>query len=130
MSRKGLHLNESESRHLTINVLKRIKKFWKNERYASIAQADELAICNKKSKLSNYHVESNKEYDRCQNINLKPLREDNLNRPIFPQININFIKNKFQFLASQIINNVDVLLVSETKLVDSFATDKFLLDRL
>ena len=32
--------------------------------------------------------------------------------PIFAQININSIRNKFQFLASQVINNVDVLLVS------------------
>ena len=32
--------------------------------------------------------------------------------PIFVQININSIRNKFQLLAPQIINNVDVLLVS------------------
>ena len=48
--------------------------------------------------------------------------------PIFAQININSIRNKFEFVASQIINNVDVLLVSETKLDDSFPTAQFLLD--
>ena len=48
--------------------------------------------------------------------------------PIFEQININSISNKFQFLASQIINNVDILLVSKTKLDDSFPTAQFLLD--
>ena len=42
LSRKGLHLNESGSRHLAINFLERIKKFCKNERYASIAEEDEL----------------------------------------------------------------------------------------
>ena len=46
------------------------------------------------------------------------------------QININSIRNKFQFLASQIISNVDVLLVSETKLNDSIPTAQFLLDGL
>ena len=35
---------------------------------------------------------------------------------------MNSVRNKFQFLASQIINNVDVLLVSETKLDYSFPT--------
>ena len=42
LSRKGLHLNESGSRHLAIHFLERIKKFCKNERYASIAEEDEL----------------------------------------------------------------------------------------
>ena len=44
------------------------------------------------------------------------------------QINIKSLRNKFQFLASQVINNVDILLVSETKLDDSFPTAQFLLD--
>ena len=42
--------------------------------------------------------------------------------PTFAQININSTRNKFQFLVSQIINNIDVLLISETKLDDSFPT--------
>ena len=128
MSRKGLLLNESGSRHLAINFLERIKKFWKNERYASIVEEDELAICSKTANLSNNHIESEKEKNKSQNINLKSLREENPDRPIFAQININSIRNKFQFLASQVINNVDVLLVSETKLDDSFPTAQFLLD--
>ena len=56
------------------------------------------------------------------------LREESPDRPIFAQININSIRNKFQFLASQAINNVDVLLVPETKLDDSFPTAEILLD--
>ena len=97
----------------------------RNERYASIAEEDELVICSKKSSLSNNHIESDKEKDKCQNINLKSLREENPNHPIFAQINMNSIRNKFEFLASQIINNVDVLLVPETKLDDSFPTALF-----
>ena len=125
LSRKGLNLNESVSRRLAINFSERFKKFWKNERYASIAEEDELAICSKKSNLSNNHIESNKKKDKCQNINLKSLREEDPNRPIFAQININSIGNKFEFLASQIINNVDALLVSEIKLDDSFPRAQF-----
>ena len=120
MSRKGLLLNESGSRHLAINFLERIKKFWKNERYASIVEEDELAICSKTVNLSNNHIEKEKKKNKGQNINLKSLREENPGRPIFAQISINSIRNKFQFLASQVINDVDVLLVSETKL-DNFS---------
>ena len=66
-----------------------------------IVEEDQLPIYSKKSSLSNNHVKSNNEKDKCQNVNLKSLREENLNRPIFAQININSIRNKFQFLASQ-----------------------------
>ena len=109
-----MHLNESGPWNLARNFLEHIKKFWKNETYASITEEDEFDIFSKKSYLSNNHVESDKEKDKYQNINLKSLKEEYLNRPIFAQININSIKNKFQFLASQIINNIDILLVSGT----------------
>ena len=75
MTRNGLHLNESGSQHLAISFLERIKKFWKNERHVIIAEENELAICSKKSNLSNNHTESDEEKDKCQNINLKSLRE-------------------------------------------------------
>ena len=61
----------------------------------------------KKSSLSNNHIESEKEKSKHQNINLKSLREENLDCPSFAKLNINYIRNKFQFLASQVINNVD-----------------------
>ena len=95
---------------------------------ASIAVEDELAICSKKSNLSNSHIENEKEKGKHQSINQKSLKKEIPNRSIFAQINVNSIRNKFQLLASQIINNVDVLTVSETKLYDSFLTAQFLLD--
>ena len=52
MSGKGLHLNESGLQRLAINILERFKKFRKNERYASMAEDDKLAICSKKSNRS------------------------------------------------------------------------------
>ena len=128
MCRKGLHLNESCSRHLVMNFLERIEIFGKNERYASIVEEDELAICNKTSTLSDNHIEGEKEKNKRQNINIKLFREKNPDRPIFAQININSIRNKFQFLGSKFINNVEVLLESETKLDNSFPTAEFLLD--
>ena len=56
---------------------------------------------------------------------LKDIRQNNLNRPILGQLNIKSMRNKFFFLASQIGNNLDVLLISETKLDDTFPTAQF-----
>ena len=51
-----------------------------------------------------------------------------MNRPIIAQLNINSISNKFKFLEKDICANLDILLISETKLDDSFSSAQFLLD--
>ena len=51
-----------------------------------------------------------------------------MNRPIIVQLNINSIRNKFQFLEKEVRDNLDILLISETKLDDSFLSAQFLLD--
>ena len=56
---------------------------------------------------------------------LKDIRQNNLNRPILGQ---NKLRKK-QIFASQIGNNLGVLLISETKLDETFPTAQFLLDR-
>ena len=45
------------------------------------------------------------------------------------QLNINSTRNKFQFLEKELCANLDILLISETKLDDSFPSAQFLLDR-
>ena len=52
----------------------------------------------------------------------------NKKRPIIAQLNINSLRNKFGFLSSHITKYVDILLLSETKLDDSFPTAQFLLN--
>ena len=49
----------------------------------------------------------------------------NMNRLIFGQININSIRNKFELLFSLVSNNVDVLLISETKIDNTFPVSQF-----
>ena len=66
--------------------------------------------------------------DKCCNGSLKELRQTNLNRPIIAQLNINSIRNKSEFLEKVICDNLDILLMSETKLGDSFPSAQFLLD--
>ena len=53
------------------------------------------------------------------------LKLRNLNRLIFGQININSIRNKFELLFSLVSNNVDVLLISETKIDNTFPVSQF-----
>ena len=49
------------------------------------------------------------------------------NNPVLSYININSIRNKFEFLADFIMNDVDILSIAETKLDESFSLNRFLL---
>ena len=49
----------------------------------------------------------------------------NLNRLIFGQININSIRNTFELLFSLVSNNIDVLLISEKKIDNTFPVSQF-----
>ena len=46
---------------------------------------------------------------------LKNLRLKNINRLICAQLNIRSVKNKFDSLVDIVRNNIDVLMISETK---------------
>ena len=63
--------------------------------------------------------------DKCCNGSLKELRQKNLNCPIIAQLNINSIRNKFEFLKKVICDNLDILLISETKLMTRFSLHNF-----
>ena len=59
---------------------------------------------------------------------LKNLKIKNSNRLVFGNLNINTINNKFEQLKHIIKNNVDVLVVTETKLDFSFPFGQFSID--
>ena len=48
-----------------------------------------------------------------------------MNRPIIAQLNINSIRNKFYFLETEVCANLCILLISKTKLGDSFPSAQF-----
>ena len=60
--------------------------------------------------------------------NLKAIRKGNINKLIIRQLNINSLWNKFDCLVQQITGNVDILVVLETKLDNSFPVGQFLID--
>ena len=59
---------------------------------------------------------------------LKLLKNDNPLKLIIGHLNINSIRNKHEGLSKIIINSVDICLISETKLNDSFPQGQFLID--
>ena len=58
---------------------------------------------------------------------LRDIRITNLNRIIISHININSIRNKIELLAEVVMGNVDVLIVTETKIDESFPTNQFVI---
>ena len=60
---------------------------------------------------------------------LKNLRLKKVNRLICAQLNINSLRNKFESLINIINNNIDILMISETKLDLSFPTGQFHIHR-
>ena len=59
---------------------------------------------------------------------LKSLKLKNTNNIIIGHLNINSIRNKFESLKYIINNNVDILLISETKLNDTYPGSQFFID--
>ena len=59
--------------------------------------------------------------------NLSNLRLKNVNRIIFAHININSIRNKFHLLTGNISGKIDILMISETKLDNSFPKREFII---
>ena len=55
------------------------------------------------------------------------MRKDNLSSFIFGHLNINSIRKKFELLSDQIKGNVDVLIISETRINDSFPVHQILI---
>ena len=61
------------------------------------------------------------------NSNLHQLRINNPSRTIVGQININSIRNKSEQLIYIVNNEIDILMVSETTLDDTFPTLQYLM---
>ena len=58
-------------------------------------------------------------------ISLKGLEIKNVNRIVIGQININSLWNKFEKLGEFCRDNLDILLITETKLDSSFSSSEF-----
>ena len=57
---------------------------------------------------------------------LKSMRWENTNKLVFAHIKINSLRNKFEFSVDQVKGNIDILMISETKIDDSSLFGNFL----
>ena len=58
---------------------------------------------------------------------LKDIWINNINRLIIGQLNINSLRNKFEQLSTMIDGNIDIFMISETKLDKTFPAAQFYL---
>ena len=103
-------------------------------RCSSIIKGNELGSLpnndrydNPSGKTSHKEKHTKEDQSFCEILN--DVREKNINRPIIGQLNINSIRNKLHFLESEASKHLDILLISETKIDESFPSAQFLLDR-
>ena len=59
---------------------------------------------------------------------MKTLRLKYPQNPIIAQIKINSIRNKFETLVSLVTSDIDILMISETKIDESFPLSQFMID--
>ena len=138
---KGLHLNPHGTARLALNLKATIRKLLSkfgnlgNTAYqsnvTSVSSDDnnvqKLNHCNK-NQLNKPNDKSSENSNRSNaTVTLQNLRLENPNRIMSGQLNINSIRNKFEMLTSLIANEIDVLLLSETKLDETFPLEQFLI---
>ena len=59
---------------------------------------------------------------------LHNIKLENMNRLVIGHLNVNSMRNKFEALKCIIKENLDILVISETKLDDTFPKNQFTLD--
>ena len=61
-------------------------------------------------------------------LEIKKLRIKNPNKIIIGNLNINSLPNKFEQLKGIVMQYIDILVLTETKLYDTFPVDQFLVN--
>ena len=64
------------------------------------------------------------------NTALKTIRLKNRNGLLIAYLNINSIRNKIEFLRPMISETIDILVIAETKIDDTFPTSQFMIEGL
>ena len=64
-----------------------------------------------------------------ENDALNEIRKNNLNHVKVAPLNIKSIRNEFEMLKEVVVNKIGLLLISQTKLDDTFPLSQFILER-
>ena len=99
----------------------------RNDDYISEMASDspELSLCDDHE----LNCSSHESYSKIEPTHiLSEIKNKNGERLIIGHLNINSLQNKFEPLKSIIQQNVDIIMISETKLDDSFPSNQFVLE--
>ena len=145
----GIHLLNTGKSILGQNFVNRVSNFFSQKRFflnGSSLSGDHTIDFEIKNKRSSTVVENKFILTTLSNYNslqksssslfkigaldaksrLKEMKAQSSDKLILGHLNINAIRNKFEALKFIIDNNIDIFLISETKLDDSFPTAQFL----
>ena len=106
--KKSLLLSESES--VRLNSLDANKEWYSEKGLTD--QSEKNSINTARNSLSK----------------IKELRFEKANKVIIGNLNINSIRNKFEQLKETVLKYIDILVVTETKLDETFLESLFLMD--
>ena len=66
--------------------------------------------------------------ETLKNDALNEILKKNPNHIIIVHLNINSIRNKLEMLKEVVVNKIDILVISETKLDNTFSLNQFILE--
>ena len=110
---------------VTTNVKKSRSKSERLE--ISSTTEEKEGYCLERSHLNPQAISFTPRIDLCAFTNLKNIRINNMKNVIIGQLNINSLRNKFQSLVEIIHGNLDILVITETKLDHTFPEKQFLI---
>ena len=125
MNKSELHLSRNDYEKLGTNFINFIRTnyIWLPETNKKanidIGASSTSSTLNEKSEIDDLIV------DRITNADLKFLCRRDLNKIVVGHLNINSIRNKLGFLAAQVKGNIDILMISEKKIDESFPSSQF-----
>ena len=137
MNRSGLHLNHTGDGKLALNIISALRDWptacssresnenlnGQNEKFQKRTLQPNEVVTN--DVLDSPHDE---EEDVDASLILKKLRISNKNSLLIAHLNINSIRNKLEALKCLISKNIDILIIAETKIDETFPTNQFLID--
>ena len=115
LGKKNLHLNRRGNTILANNLLKFLRSNFRDVEFLNwFLESEEY-------KSERLDISS----DDPSFSSLKSVRRKNLHQILFAHLNINSLRNRFDALVDHIKRNVGILVISETKLDESFPEGQF-----
>ena len=137
----GFHLNPRGLGKLSINIIRRIKRFVTTLQVtgtfhkASIFDTEvnfrffvDLGYTKNSDESAINQLNDTNSEETLENDALNEIRKKNPNRIIITHLNINSIRSKFEMLKEVLGNKINILLISDTKLDDTFPLNQFILE--